>query len=162
MHKLLASLLLLLLSACQTVPRDAPSFTPAPPAPPGYGTLYLYRLDAPPYTGLIYFSVSERRIFAAQEQAYTWVHIKAGEHSVFAEWPAQPGWKSPPAAKVKVTEGASTYVRAEGAVKWRPPSWTTPAGINMNSMLTLIPPERASAELVVCCRYVRPFSSTVE
>jgi hypothetical protein len=163
MRKFLFGLLiLLLLSACQTAPSNAPHFAPAPAAPPGYGTLYLYRLGAPPYTGLIQIFVSHRLVLAAPEQAYTWVYVKAGEQSVLALWPPQPGWKSPPEAKVTVAEGASVYIRAEGAVNTRMPGLLTPGGTSLRSALALTPPERAPEELRACCRYMAPSESLIQ
>jgi hypothetical protein len=158
----IALVLLALLSACQTAPSNAPQFSAAPVAPAGYGTVYLYRYHAPPYTGLIEFDVSGRRIFAAPDQAYTWLHVRAGEHTVYAQWPNQPGWKSPPVVKIEVTEGASVYVRAESAVGLVAPGWTTPGAMSLSTRLTEKPQELGPVELRACCRYMPPVTSILQ
>ncbi len=153
MRTIFLIIITVLLAACQTAPKDAPPFSLAPAAPAGYGTLYLYRLDAPPYTGLIRLSVAGRPVLAAPEQAYTWIHLKAGEYTVLAEWPPQPGWKSVE-GKFVVSEGSSTYVRAQAKVSINPAGWLTPGGIGKTSLLTLTPQDQGPTELKSCCRYL--------
>jgi hypothetical protein len=60
----------IMLTGCATAPADAPRFSPAPPAPEGYATVYVYRLGAPPYTRDIKLSIAGKKFIDAPEQAY--------------------------------------------------------------------------------------------
>ena len=145
---------MLLLAGCQTVSQDAPTFTDAPSPPEGYATVYLYRLNAPPYTGLIGYRFSGKEVLATPEKAYTWIHAKAGTHQIYAQWPPQPGWKST-STTLTVEGGQSYFVRAEGRVGLLPAPGPQPFSATLTSTLTIMQPALGRAELLSCCRYMR-------
>jgi hypothetical protein len=150
---------------CATAPENAPRFTAAPAAPDGYATVYVYRLGAPPYTRAIKLSIAGKPVLDAPEQAYTWVFVRAGTHTVFAEWPtdflAPKKW--PDASSTQAFEsGLSYYFRVAGNVNTTPGGFFSPGGMLLTSLVAQRTPEVGKAELVGCCRHMRSATERVD
>jgi hypothetical protein len=150
---------------CATAPENAPRFTAAPAAPDGYATVYVYRLGAPPYTRAIKLSIAGKPVLDAPEQAYTWVFVRAGTHTVFAEWPtdflAPKKW--PDASATRAFEsGLSYYFRVAGNVGTTPGGFFSSGGMMLTSFVAQQTPEVGKAELVGCCRHMRSATERVD
>ena len=156
---------LLMSVGCATAPENAPRFTPAPVAPAGYATAYVYRLGAPPYTREIKLTIAGKPVLDAPEQAYTWMFIRAGTHTLFAEWPrdlfAPKKW--PDAIVTQAFEpGESYYFRVAGSINSTAGGLFSSNGTVFTSYLARRPTDAGKAELIACCRYMRPASERFE
>jgi hypothetical protein len=149
------------IGGCATVPDSAPPFSPAPAAPRGFALVYFYRLDAPPYTQTIKLSVAGKPIIDAPERAYSWAHVKAGTHTVLADWPKVSGWQ-PASTTVAFEAGETYYVRAVGRLESPPFSLFGRGGFVPMSYVTSLPPGVGRAEIRVCCRYMRSITDVVD
>jgi hypothetical protein len=151
-------------AGCATVPSTAPAYTPAPNAPEGYATVYVYRLGAPPYTQEIKVSLAGKAVLAAPEQGYTWVHVRAGTHTLLAEWPKNlggGGWPNATATQV-FEPGKPYYLRLEGRVGSAPGGFFSGGGMLLTSMVVSRTPAEGEAELKACCRYLPASTLRIE
>ena len=147
-----------LLAGCASVPDDAPRFSPAPPAPEGYATLYLYRYGAPPFTQAIKLLIAGGNVLEVPERAYTWVHVKAGTHNVEAQWPRP--WPSTSTTRT-FEAGQPYYIRLIGRVGGETPSFFS-SGIKLTSLILSVEPAVGTAELVACCKYLKPAAERIQ
>lgn len=158
-------LIIAVLAGCAVVPEAAPRFSSAPAAPDGYATIYLYRLGAPPYTSDIKLSIAGKPVLNAPEQAYTWVFVRAGTHTVFAEWPGEflaPKKWSDAFATHAFEPGKSYYFRVAGNVELASGGFFSSGGILRKSYLAQLPTDAGIAQLIACCRYMQSASERVE
>ena len=157
-----------LLVSCATAPSNAPIFSPAPPAPDGYATVYLYRLGAPPLTKEIQVLIDGKPVMAALEQGYTWVHVRSGSRVVDGKWPKTlggGGW--PDASVTRLFEpGKNYYFRITGRVgitAFGPAAAVSGTmGVSSTSMILTPTAAEAEKELAVCCRYIRSNTSQID
>jgi hypothetical protein len=153
------------LTACATVPEGAPPFSPAPVAPAGYATVYVYRLGAPPYTRDIKVSLAGKAVLNAPERAYTWLFVPAGTHTLLAEWPTDfLGPKRWPDAAIteRLEAGESYYFRVAGNVGIAPGGFFSSGGMVLSSQILRRPPDAGIAELVACCRFLSPATERLQ
>jgi hypothetical protein len=158
-------LILTVSSGCAVAPTNTPRFAPAPSAPDGYATFYVYRLGAPPYTRDIKLSIAGKPVIDAPEQAYTWMFVRAGTHTLFAEWPRDflGPKKWPDATATQAFEpGESYYFRVAGNVGVASGGLFSSGGMVLTSYLTRRPTDARKSELVACCRYMQPASERLE
>lgn len=153
------------LAGCAVAPENAPRFTPAPVAPDGYATVYIYRLSAPPYTRDIKLSIAGKPVLNAPEEAYTWLFVRSGTHTLFAEWPtdflAPKKW--PDASTTYNFEpGKAYYFRVAGDIEAVRGGFLSPGAMVLKSYVAWRSAEVGIAELIACCRYMRPTSESVE
>jgi hypothetical protein len=161
----LSVLILIAPTGCAVAPASAPRFAAAPTAPDGYATVYVYRLGAPPYARDIKLSIAGKPIIDAPEQAYTWMFVRAGTHTLFAEWPRDflgpKKWSD-----VTVTQafeaGESYYFRVAGNVGAASGGLFSSGGMVFTSYLSRRPTDTGKAELTACCRYMLPASERLE
>ena len=159
---------LILFVGCANAPSDAPTFSPAPPAPEGYATAYLYRLGAPPYTKEVRVLIDGKPVSAALENGYTWVHVRAGSRVVEGKWPKTwggGGW--PDAAVTALFEpGKSYYFKITGKVGIRTPGPAAAVsgtmGVSSSSMILTPSAIDAEKELILCCRFTRAIMNQVD
>ncbi|WP_396432729.1 DUF2846 domain-containing protein [Limnohabitans sp.] len=160
-----ALIALSVITGCATAPADAPKFSAAPAAPEGFATVYVFRLSAPPFSREIKLSIAGKPLFAATEQAYTWAYVRAGTHTVYAEWPTELfGSKQWPDASTTLAleAGKSYFVRALGDVGIVSGGFLSGGSIVRRSGLIVLPQETGQAQLIACCRYIKPVLSVVE
>ena len=160
LERILLSVLLALTAGCASAPEHAPKFVPAPQAPDGYATLYIYRFSTPPYTYGIKVSLAGKPFAEVLENGYAWVHLKAGTHTLYAKWPDTMGlirkkqWPDATATQ-EFEPGKSYYFRVVGDVSLSPggllfgSSTITRTGIVRRSDSVGI------AELTACCRQLQ-------
>ncbi len=159
---LLATLVMAALTGCATAPQSAPKFTPAPPAPEGYATVYIYRISEAPYTADITVSIAGKLVVSAPNQGYTWLHVKTGIHLVYAAWPKLPGpvvW--PDAAFTELFEpGQVYYLKLSGRLVPQPGA--NQLGLIPATRIYNMLPEYGTAELHACCRFIKQNTESVE
>jgi hypothetical protein len=137
----------LFLSACATVPSDAPPYTRAADPPNGQNNVYIYRLGAYPYLRSPMIRINGADILSAPERSYTVIALPYGEHQVQVDWASDTGWpdlKFP----IKVTEGEPLFLKVSGSYSG--------GGTVAGSMVLAVEPEHAENELRQCCRYMSP------
>lgn len=138
------------LTACASIPKDAPAYTPAADAPPGYANLYIYRIGAYPTLRTPAVRVDGHLIFDPPEGAYTVVTLSQGKHTFMLDWAADTGWADIPETPFEIESGISMYFKISG-------DWHVDAGrMNTLSETSAIEPSRARVELRSCCRYLTP------
>ncbi len=147
------------MAGCATVPDTAPTFSPAPDAPAGHATVYVYRLGAQPYTRNIKLSMAGKPVLEAPERAYTWLFVPAGTHTVLAEWPtdflAPKKW--PDASHTERFEaGKSYYLRMVGNVNMAGGGFFSSGGLMFSTQLVRRSTDDGPAELIACCRFLPP------
>jgi len=153
------------LAGCATVPESAPRFSPAPTAPDGYATVYVYRLGAPPFTRDIGVSVAGKPVLSAPEKAYTWLFVRAGTHTVFAEWPTDflgPKKWADASATQAFEAGQSYFFRVAGNVGSVAGGFFSSGGMVLTSQISRLPANAGTAELVACCRYLSPTTERID
>ncbi len=146
-----------ILTGCATVSENAPAFSPAPAAPAGYATVYVYRLGAQPYTRNIRLSVAGKQVLETPERAYTWLFVPAGTHTILAEWPADflAPKKWPDASHTERFEASeSYYLRMIGNIGMTGGGFFSSGGIIFSSQLVRRSSDEGRAELVACCRFM--------
>jgi hypothetical protein len=144
-----------LLSACATVPANAPTYRPVADAPAGWSNLYIYRLGAYPRLRTPAVSVDDGNVFDPPEGAFTVVRVPSGPHEVTVHWSWDTGW---PNLKFQVAtkSGGATYLKISGSFD------TVGAGyFRAGSYANVVRPEFAEQELRNCCRYIPPKSNAV-
>lgn len=151
-------------ASCSTAPPTAPTYAPAPNAPDGYATVYIYRLGAPPFTQEIRVNFAGKAVLAAPEQGYTWLHVRGGTHTLLAEWPKNlmgGGW--PNASATQLFEpGKAYYFRLAGQVGSTPGGFFSGGGMLLTSMVVSRTPAEGEAELKACCRYMQAATERIE
>jgi len=152
------AILLLALSAlcagCSTVPTQP--YSKAPPAPDGFGTIYIYRITAYPPTRSPDVSISDVKVAEPADKTYTWAYVKQGETRVSIEWGFDLGY-TPANLKLNVAAGQSYFVKVAGS--WQPGFGNT---VEMNAWAETVSPATAEGELARCCSFVKPASVLVE
>jgi hypothetical protein len=139
------------LGGCATSLSNSPRFSPAPPPPEGFATVYIYRFTAPPYLQDIKLSVAGKPIQPLPEKGYTLVNVRAGTHTIVAEWPKAIGgggpWKD-----VNITRtfepGKAYFFRLYGEVG------SVPGGLTTRSAIIVREKPEGEAELIACCSYL--------
>jgi hypothetical protein len=115
--------------------------------------VYLYRYSAAPYTQGIKFFIAGQPIAVAPERAYTWVHVKAGTYNIEAQWPSP--WPSTSRTLEFVPE-TSYYLRVNGVVGFVPGGLLSGSKMTMSSSLTQVAQNVGEAELIACCKLIKP------
>jgi hypothetical protein len=144
-----------ILASCTSIPSDAPPFTPAPTAPDGYATVYFYRLGAQPYGKELRVNVNGKRVLEMPENAYTYVYVKAGTHTVLTDWynpPLAPMPYSSAAFTLEAKAGETYYLRQITDTSIAPSSFLGPTLFSHRSAIIPLPAARGSSELKACCR----------
>ncbi len=139
----------LLLSACATVPMNAPTYVRAADPPAGQSNLYIYRIGAYPTLRAPIIYVDDQPIISPAERAYTVVPLPVGTREVRVDWAGDTGWpdlKFP----IEIEGRAPLYIKISGSFENRGSYY------NAGSSARLVPQELAEPELLECCRYVRP------
>jgi hypothetical protein len=139
----------LLLSACATLPSDAPPYARAPDPPAGLSNVYVYRLGAYPVLRSPMIRIDGNAILSAPERSYTVIPLEPGAHEFQLEWSwdtGTPNLRFP----FKVLEGAPLYLKISGSFEGGYPGFVI--GVSVEA----IGQARAEAELTRCCRYMSP------
>jgi hypothetical protein len=161
---LIATLAAFMAGCATTAPKDAPQFTPAPAAPPGYATVYVYRFGELPNGQDINVSLANKQLFSAREQGYTWAHVRAGTHTFIARWPkgiAGGAW--PDASSTQLfEEGQSYYFRLRGTMRVAGGGFFSSGGWVMITGIVRRTSDDGKAELLACCRYVRAETERID
>lgn len=107
-----------------------PAFTPHGSLPQGEGVVYIYRTS--PHLSLIsaIIEVDGKHVVNLEVNGYAAIPIKAGDHTITQRWKAGVFGNSklegrPVAVKIRVTEGASNFVRLSASVESSHESWYT-------------------------------------
>ena len=89
-------------------------FELAPPPPPGYGLVYVYRPDCPPTLRGARIVVGADEVAKLSNKAYTWFYLKEGPHNLSTNWGKI--YKGVPKVDVtlNVVAGESYYFRLTG------------------------------------------------
>lgn len=149
------SLFAVFLTACASLPSDAPSFSAAPAPSSAYATVYFYRVQAYPKLRKPDVLVSGVKVFEPPELAYTWVHVKAGDRRIQVQWAWDTKW--PPLDFTRPIEaGKSYYIKISGSFQNQ--------GFQhvLGSAARLVPQEDAQRDLAGCCKYVKAEVQRVE
>ena len=148
MRVVLASLLLLL-SACATVPSSAPSYTLAAAPPEGYSNVYIYRHRAYPTLRAPMVQVNGIEVISMAEGAYTVVQLPPGEHHISVNWAWDTG-RPDVDASFDVKADQPAYIKVSGSFE--------PQGLNYiaGSLIGARTQAEAEPEMRACCRYVAP------
>lgn len=148
-------LLLSTLVGCASVPADAPGFAPAPPAPAGYATVYLYRVGAFPTLRKPNVMVNQALMVEPPELSYTWAHVKAGAVPFRVEWAIDTGW--PPVAFSRdLASGQSYYFKLSGSSENKGLTGYNTVTHVMGTRVAVVAEAQAQAELLTCCKYIKP------
>ena len=145
----LALVVLLGLSACASVPSDAPAYRRLSDPDGGNSHLYFYRLGAYPKLRTPSVLVDSKLVFDPPEGAYTVVTLPAGMHTVKIDWSADTGW---PDLEFQVTlqDRISHYLKITGS------SEMIGTSIRAGSRVVRMPQNEAEKEIRECCRYIPP------
>ncbi|HEV2212954.1 MAG TPA: DUF2846 domain-containing protein [Gammaproteobacteria bacterium] len=168
MNRLLLAGLLpgVMLAACATAPKDAPTFSTGvlPPADPAYAVLVVYRMMVPPLAYKPTVTVNGQEAAELPNDAFTWIKAKPGHVSVKNDWSFASG-NPAGAIDMDVEGGHYYYFEITGD---RAPAILVPLTIvahvvsNTASFHSGVQGRGFSAEdettatgkLVKCCRYV--------
>lgn len=139
----------LALSACATVPANAPTYSRAPEPQAGTTNVYIYRIGAYPTLRAPKVSIDGRFVISPAEKAYTAVALAPGPHVVEVNWAWDTGW---PDLKftIDVEAGKPLYIKISGSFQNHGSSFTA------GSSAYDVPQETAEPEMRACCRYVKP------
>lgn len=140
----------LCLGACASVPSSAPKYSRAPDPPASSANVYIYRIGAYPTLRTPAVQIDGVPIFDPPEKAYTVVPIKGGAHEFVINWAWDTGWpdlKFP----LPVTAGTRMYVKISGSFES-----TGGGNYEAGSIARLVPEAQAEAEILACCRYIKP------
>lgn len=149
MLKILAVSTAVFLSACATIPADAPAYSRAPDAPEGQANVYIYRVGAVPFLRTPTIKINDEAIFDLPECSYTVVTLPAGTHEFMVDWSfdaGAPDLKFP----FEVAAGTPVYIKITGSFGAGYRSMT------FGSAAKGISRAAAEAELQVCCQYIKP------
>lgn len=146
MRRAFTILMLAMLSACATIPANAPAFSPAAEAPPGTANVYIYRTGAYPLLRGITVHVDHRELATFAEGAYTVVPLQAGSHEMRVSWPIDvlvPPLRFP----IEIRGDSPRYVKITSRV-----GGFTPGSVVVEA---ISPPQPiAEAEMRACCRLI--------
>ena len=147
--KYILLIIIVTLTACASIPQDAPRYSPAPKAKAGYGTLYIYRYYAPPYIHSPTITINNQEILDPPEKSYTWIHLKSGVYQVNVDWSI---WASWPDLNfpIRITDGEEYFLKITGDSQW---GWSA---TKLISSAKQVPKNLAEKELKSCCKYVKP------
>jgi hypothetical protein len=145
----LALIGLLGLSACASVPSDAPGYSRLADPDGGYSHLYFYRLGAYPKLRTPSVLVDSKLIFDPPEGAYTVITLPAGVHAIKIDWAADTGW---PDLEFSVTlnDRGFHYLKITGS------SEVIGNKLRMGSRVVRMSQDEAEREIRECCRYIAP------
>lgn len=162
---LLMLLVLGSLSACASVPFDAPAYSRAPAAQAGQSNLYIYRTGAFPKARTPSVIVDGKRIFDLPEDAYTMLTLPSGQHKVEMTWALDVRLPNRRVLVILGDQGAQ-YLKITGDFDFQPGSFEEEvlvdmtAGVlshhQMHSWLVEMPQDAAEREMRDCCRYLAP------
>jgi len=91
----------------------AASFKYALPPQEGYSLVYFYRPKSPPSLKAPKVLVDKKEIFKLKNKSYTWLYIRAGQHTISTEW----GWLGRGMnkyIKMNLASGTTYYLRFSG------------------------------------------------
>lgn len=150
MRPLLASLLALLVTACASVPANAPAYTRAPTPPAGLSNVYLYRIGAYPTLRAPMVRVNDITVISPAERAYTVIQVPPGQHDLVIDWAWDTGWPDI-TTPFTVEPGVPLYLKISGDFE------RMGGGDYLaTSLVMAVPMAEAEREMLLCCRYVRP------
>lgn len=142
-------LTVLLLSACASVPTNAPTYARAPEPTPGLSNVYIYRIGAYPTLRAPTVTIDGRVIISPAEKAYTVVALPPGAHEVFVNWAWDTGWPDL-RFTIDVEADKPLYLKISGSFENRGATFVA------GSSTKQVPQAVAEREITACCRYVRP------
>ncbi len=144
-----ALLLPIVITACTSIPTDAPIYSKAPDANYGFATLYIYRLGNPESVRTPDIILKEKVVAKLPTGAYTWLHVPIGKYPVKIRW----GFMNdtPDLDFDIVVENGQEYflrVKDEVAINSEEAILSIESGYVLKNM--------AVQELEACCKYVSP------
>lgn len=148
----LLAVCVLLLSACATIPSDAPPYQRAADPPAGYSNLYIYRLNAYPTLRSPIVRIDGAVITSPPERSYTVLPLPPGPHEFVIDWTWDTGWPDLNFAH-ELKEGQPLYLRISGSFE------PSAGGYVAGSYVHVVEQAVAEAELAKCCRYISPRNS---
>jgi len=158
-HKLRIALLLrvmgtvalvVAMTACATLPADAPQYSRAPEPAAGRTNVYIYRIGAYPTLRTPKISIDGAHIFDPPERSYTVVTLTPGDHEVRVKWSWDTGW---PSLRFNIRVGSEPlYLKISGSFVQHPGLSFEDAG----SFARVVPQVYAEPEIASCCRYTAP------
>jgi len=89
-------------------------FEAAPPPPPGYGLVYIYRPDCPPRMRGARIVVGEEQVAKLTNKAYTWFYLSEGSHALSTNWGKIYKGADKVNFNLNVVAGESYYYRLTG------------------------------------------------
>lgn len=144
------------LSACATIPADAPSYSRAVDASPGYENVYIYRIGAYPTLRTPTVAIDGIKVFDPPEKGYTVVSLAKGTHELTVKWSWDTGWPNL-TFPFNVTAAAPLYIKISGSFE------TVGVGqFKAGSLVQVIPHVLAESELTSCCRYIAPHEQVLK
>lgn len=144
-------MLLFLATGCASIPKGAPSYSPAPAASKGNGILYIYRLGAYPTLRTPGILIDGKAVINLPEKAYTWVYLPQGKHKVTVDWAWDTGWPDLD-FDIPIESGKEHYLKLSGSfdalVGPLEETWT------MGSKARYKSKTEAETELISCCKFI--------
>lgn len=139
--------MMLLTSACALLPSGAPLYSRVAEPLPGYGNVYIYRINAYPLLRAPKIIIDGQRVFDPPENAYTVIALTEGPHELHVDW----AWDTAPDFRFsfQVMSGSPLYIRVSSG------TGGTRKGL-FSTVAKIIAPSQAESELKAGCRFVLP------
>jgi hypothetical protein len=139
-------------TACATVPSNAPRYSRAADPPAGHVNVYVYRIGAYPTLRTPAVVIDGKTLFDPPEGSYTVPPLASGGHTFTVDWAWDTGW--PDLHSPVILENEPLYIKISGSFEAVPSKG--PYMHELGSYATRIDMAVAEKEMAECCRYIAP------